>query len=135
MIQIPQNQDDPDARAFWSNLRQRRLVFLRCEHCGAVVSYPRACCVVCGDDRLTEEQSSGEGVVYSYTVIRHALDPAYKGRTPYSVGLVDLNEGFRMLGHLDQTEGEIEIGQKVALRWNDDPEILPSFRPVREPAA
>ena len=53
---------------------------------------------------------------------------------PYSVALVDLEEGFRMMGRVeDVPDEEVEIGARVALRVErDDDGPVPVFVPEGE---
>ena len=40
------------------------------------------------------------GALYSWTVIHLAADPAYATYTPYTVGLVELDDGTRLYGRI-----------------------------------
>jgi uncharacterized OB-fold protein len=64
-------------------------------------------CPVCGGAHLVWEASSGRGTVY-----RRDADP-------YSVVLVDLAEGFRMMSRVEGLPAEqVEVGMRVTLRVN-----------------
>jgi uncharacterized OB-fold protein len=63
-------------------------------------------CPACGDARLEWQRSSGHGVVYSVTT----LTP--RGEKPYSVALVDVAEGFRLMTNV-VADGAVTIGAPV----------------------
>jgi uncharacterized OB-fold protein len=84
---------------------------------------------------LSWKASKGEGAVYTYSVIRQIGHPFFRGRAPYIVAWIDLDEGFRMLSNVvgvdDPTTG-ISIGQRVRVAWEDQEDgiALPVFEPV-----
>jgi uncharacterized OB-fold protein len=63
-------------------------------------------CPGCGSDDLEWQRSSGQGRVYSVTTL------APRDKAPYSVALVDLAEGFRMMTNVIG-DGEVAIGAAV----------------------
>ncbi len=84
---------------------------------------------------LTWRDSTGDGTVYTYSVIRQNRNPAFKDLGAYAVAFVDLDEGFRMMtgitGVADPTQ-DIEIGQRVRVAWEDQVGgiALPLFAPA-----
>jgi uncharacterized protein len=104
-------------------LEAGKLGFQRCSGCGKAVFYPRLICPVCGGADLVWETSSGRGIVYATTAV-HRRDA-----DPYNVGLVDLEEGFRMMSRIEGVPADrVEIGMKVSFRVareGDDP--IPVF--------
>lgn len=120
---------DSLANEFWSSCAQGRLSFQRCSGCGATQFYPRAHCVNCGGQALRWEVSAGRGVVYALTTVERAPTPDFQALQPYSIVLVDLAEGFRMMAH---GKANAKIGAAVEVefvevtgRW------LPRFVPVK----
>jgi hypothetical protein len=66
--------------------------------------------------------------VYTFTVIRQNGHPFFRGRVPYLVGLIDLDEGFRMMAEIDAEA--VQVDQRVAVGWEDhDGLSVPVFRP------
>ena len=49
---------------------------------------------------MTVEPAAPTGSLYSWTVIHLAADPAYATETPYTVGLVELDDGTRLYGRI-----------------------------------
>jgi uncharacterized protein len=121
---------EPDTGPFWTATRDHRLTYQVCQSCGRSVFFPRLHCPYCGSSHLVEKVSSGEGVLYTYTVIRQHTDPFFRSLLPYAVGMVDLDEGFRMMAPvLAPDPGAIEVGRRVHLEWEDHTDwSLPTFR-------
>lgn len=87
----------------------------RCETCGATYFPPRIVCRNCGrKGKLREQKLSGEGTVYSYTVIRTPAD-AFKDSAPYTVGIIKTVEGPLVEGHIVESGKKVEIGAKVRI--------------------
>ena len=66
--------------------------------------------------KSTWKPVEGKGAVHSYTEVHHAIQPAFRGKTPYMVLLVDLDtqkgeptpdEALRVVGNLVTPEGEL----------------------------
>lgn len=88
----------------------------RCQSCSRGIFYPRMICPHCGSDQLEWFTPSGDGVVYSTTVVRRK--PEQGGN--YNVALVDLAEGPRMMSRIDGTAPEdVSIGMAVSARVVD----------------
>jgi uncharacterized OB-fold protein len=69
---------------------------------------------------------SGRGTVYSYTVVHHQTHPAFP--VPYTMLLVELEEGPRLMAQLRGKPEAVAIGGSVRLEWNDLPsQPLPVF--------
>ena len=82
---------------------------------------------------LSWKTSKGEGVVYTYSVVRQNYHPAFRERIPYVIAWIDLDEGFRLLTNVVgfDNPSEIEVGQRVVVEWQDHDEVsLPLFRPA-----
>lgn len=82
------------------------LTYQRCRECESAVFYPRLLCSICASTDLRWETSGGAGVLYSATTVRSRSGD-------YSVVLVDLDEGFRMMSRLAEDSGPVAIGDRV----------------------
>jgi uncharacterized OB-fold protein len=105
-------QESP-ATVFHRELSEGRLMYQRCGGCGAAVFYPRLVCPSCASTDLRWAPSSGAGVLYSATTVRSRSGD-------YSVALVDLDEGFRMMSRVDAGGGTVAIGDRVRARLARD---------------
>lgn len=122
---------DADTDPFWEGVERGQLLLQRCGRCGRHQYYPRAVCSHCSADDLAWVPTEGRGTLYSFTVSRRAPYPQFADRVPYVVGLVDLDEGPRMLANVVGTEPEeLAIGDPMTVAFIevDDGVVLPAFR-------
>jgi uncharacterized protein len=111
-LPVPELETSPDAEPYWNGAAAGRLVLPRCRSCAHVIWYPRPFCPRCGRRDVEWFEASGEGVVYSFTIV-HRSQGDYEDRVPYVVAYVELNEGPRVLSNLVDGHGPVEIGQRV----------------------
>jgi uncharacterized OB-fold protein len=140
--QIPRPAPDGDTRPYWDGVAKGELRIQRCEACERHVFYPRSICPHCHSDRLTWVTASGQGTIYSYTVVHQAFGP-FADQAPFIVALVELAEGVRLLTRIVGADGgmpgELTIGAPVRVLFeqvapggaDEEPFILPYFRLVR----
>ncbi|MCW3991370.1 MAG: Zn-ribbon domain-containing OB-fold protein [Candidatus Bathyarchaeota archaeon] len=126
---------------YWRETKYRyRLVGEMCTECGNVV-FPRgAVCSGCGSSDLEEVNLRETGKVVTWTVVRNP--PAgYEKYSPFVVGLVELDDGVRVLSQIVDVElDEVETGMRVEAAFRRVKEDGPSgiieygykFRPVIE---
>lgn len=96
-----------------------------CDPCGRAHYYPRAVCPYCLSP-ATRRAASGEGVVYSLTVLRRGPD------APSGVLYVTLSEGVTVLGRLEpKAIDAVSIGDAVRFSRIDqtDEGLVPVFMP------
>ena len=105
------------------------LAFQACTECQSAVFPPRQRCVKCGEDALVWRSSTGDGVIYSATMI------SPRNADAYCVVLVDLAEGYRMMSRITGIAAdEVYIGQKVTVTFQTTgDEVLPMFAPKESP--
>jgi uncharacterized OB-fold protein len=131
------NPQEHDTRAFWDATKDKQLRYQRCGDCGTIVFYPRQHCTGCLGTNLTWHTASGRGTVYTFSVVRKAEHPFFRGRVPYAVAWIDLDEGPRLLSNVvgvADPAKDIKIGQRVMIEWEAHDELsLPLFKPVQEP--
>lgn len=102
-------------------LREGRFLIQRARASGACFFPPRGSEPGTGDTDWEWIEASGEGTVYSVTVV-HPRPP----QAPYNVVLVDLAEGPRMMSRVEG-DAPVGIGMKVRARVDpsgDEPIIL-----------
>jgi uncharacterized OB-fold protein len=123
---IPAPIPTEETKAFWEAAKEGRFVTKRCNDCGEFHWYPRALCPFCFSGATEWRQVSGNGVIYSYSVMRRAPEP-------YAVAFVTLEEGPTMLTNLvDCDFDRLAIGQAVQMvfRSAEDGTPVPMFRPL-----
>jgi 3-oxo-4,17-pregnadiene-20-carboxyl-CoA hydratase alpha subunit len=118
-----------DTEFFWEGAVWGELRIQRCASCGTLRHPPRPACANCGSLDWDAIQSTGRGEVYSYVIMHHPPIPGFD--MPYAVGLIELEEGVRMLSNIvDVPLDEISIGMPVEVTFVavDDELTLPLFR-------
>ncbi len=112
-------------RPFWEALREHRLELQRCDACGTFRFIPKEICPSCHGRTWTWTPVSGQGTVYTYTVVHRAPMPAYQADVPYVIAHVELAEGPRVMSNLiDVAPDEVEIGMPVHVVFEDvTPEV------------
>lgn len=117
---------------YWESVNAEALRIPKCRDCGALHFYPHALCPTCMSPNLDDIPVSGNGTVYSYTVIR-SPQPAFRGMEPYVVANVELDEGVRMMANVltDDVES-VGIGTRVRLVYQQvtDELKMPQFEQV-----
>ena len=118
---------------FWLAAAEHRLVLPRCIACGTFRFPPAAFCYACRAQDVEWVEHDGDGTVYSFTVIRHAVIPDVKDALPFVAAVVELPDtnGCRLIGNIvDIDPGDVRIGMDVSLDWYDVREgtAIPVFR-------
>ena len=120
---------------FFTEAKEGRLSFQVCDDCAARIAYPHVVCPNCLSDRLTRRPAAGTGTVHSFTTLHRAGNPVMAGRVPYTVVLVDLDEGVRVLADLadDGAGAAPRIGMPVEVFFEEltDELSIPRFRAVQ----
>lgn len=99
--------------AFADYLKENKLKGTKCKKCGTLFFPPRAECVKCMSEEMDWVDMSGKGKLVTYTVI-HAAPTGFENSVPYTIGVVDLAEGGRLLAWMDGIkEDEIKIGMDL----------------------
>ena len=119
-MNLPAPAINADSKEFWEAARESRLLIKQCDGCMRPFFPPRHLCPFCWSDKTSWIQSAGTGTVYSFSVIHRAPAPAFSGRGPYVVALVDLAEGPRVMANI-VGEGALEtaIGDRVCLCFEE----------------
>ena len=120
-----------DAAFWWEGLEGRELRIQRCAACSVLRHPPQPRCRGCGSLAWDFVVAGGEGSLHSFVVYHY---PALEGtRYPYTVALVDLDEGIRVVAPLAAPAGRSpSIGERVRLDWAtaDGGGGWPCFRPA-----
>jgi uncharacterized OB-fold protein len=119
-----------DSAFFWDGLEEQELRIQRCVACGALRHPPRPMCPRCNSLESDHVVASGRGEVYSFVVHHH---PPVPGREmPFAVGLIQLEEGTRIVGNVvDVDPSEVRIGMPVEVAFvSDGARTLPQWRPA-----
>ena len=114
--QGPQPIPTAETAHYWESALEGRLKIQYCNACDRHQFYPRRFCTQCLSDGIEWVQASGRGRIYTYTVCRVAAHPAYESRVPYAIGMIELDEGVRMLAGIIVSDLErLAIGSAISL--------------------
>jgi uncharacterized OB-fold protein len=90
------------------------IAFQRCETCAHTWYFRRGFCPACGTPGPRLVQARGTGTVHAVTEVTRAPSEALRACAPYSIALVDADEGFRLMAHV---EHGARIGDRVQVRF------------------
>lgn len=80
-----------------------------CTQCQKKFIQRKWVCPACKDTEFHQKEINGEGTVFSFTRI-HISSSEFTHLTPYTVALIDLNDGVRVTARLEE---EVQINDKV----------------------
>lgn len=95
---------------FVDGLNRHELRYQRCADCNQAQTLARFACRRCGSSSLEWCLSSGRGTVFATTQVGRAPAKNFQSLAPYTLALVDLEEGTRIMGH---AEPGIAVGDRV----------------------
>ena len=113
---------DGENATYFHHCAQGELRLQRCKACALVRYPPGPACPWCAGNAFDWVPMSGRGTVYSYTEVRHAVQPAFRAHVPYLALLVELDEqrgqpseheAIRMIGNLAMPDGTLAPPQVV----------------------
>jgi uncharacterized OB-fold protein len=100
-----------ETQAFFEAAAEGKFLLKRCTACGEAHWYPRSMCPFCHSDQTVWEESPGEGVVYSFSIMRKSPSG------PYALAYVTLDEGPNVLTNVvDVTPDDLKIGLRVKVK-------------------
>jgi uncharacterized protein len=120
---------DDDNRVFWDEMKNHKFMLQYCNDCQKFIFYPRIICPHCYSENTSWKETSGQGKIESYTVIHRAMPP-FKDEAPYVLGIIQLNEGVKMLSRVINERDEVAIGKNVSVVYQKIEEdlTLPYFQ-------
>ena len=84
-----------------------------CSACGELTFPPKQHCPACWSGDMSWTELSGRGILYARTTI-HAAATQFRDEVPFSVGIVDLEEGVRLVTGL--IDDPVRINNDAAIR-------------------
>jgi uncharacterized OB-fold protein len=122
----------PETRHFWEGTRTGELRLQKCSACNHVYFPPRPFCPQCASPDVSVFRASGRATLHSY-VIHHRPVPGFV--PPYSIAVVQLDEGPRMMTNIvgiAQTPQALQLDMllEVVFERLSDEISLPLFRPA-----
>lgn len=126
----PLPQVDDSSRPFFEGAKKGVLMIQRCTSCDTYQSPGRFACDECLSGELEWVEASGRGTVFSFVVMHQKYHPAFE--VPYSVTLVELEEGPRLVSNV--VGADLQIGMPLAVEFESVREeiSLPRFGVTEE---
>ncbi len=120
---------------FWDATARHALVAAQCASCGAFRMPPTPFCPQCRSQAIDWRTLSGQGTVYSYTVVERAIMEGMEAHLPYVPAVIELDGagGVRLISNVVDAElADISVGMRVTVQWDDHANgvALPRFRPI-----
>lgn len=121
------------SQPFWDGAKKKELWLQYDPVSRRYQFWPRVCSVRTGKLNMRWQKTSGRGTIYSLTET-HVPTPGFADKAPYLVGLIELDEGVRIIGNIVNVAAEdARIGMKVKVVWeklSDDINYF-AFEPVK----
>jgi uncharacterized OB-fold protein len=110
---------------FWDALKQHAFLVPKCDDCDSYNWTPYPACRNCLSEKQTWTKVSGEGTLYTYTVV-HRGPGAFGEEVPYIVAVAELKEKPLDLIVMSNLIGidpdDVQIGMPVKIVYEDIPE-------------
>lgn len=111
--------NDPLTAPFWAASAKRKLVVQECAECGYLRWPPGPLCPECQKEGGAWTEVRPTGLLWSVATYHRALDPAFADEVPYSVALVELDDGPRMYGRISGDPGTFMLDTPVQATFYD----------------
>ena len=115
-----------ETQHYWDAASDGKLLYKKCTACGEPHFYPRTHCPFCFSDQTEWVEASGQGTIYTYSVMRRAP-------IPYAIAYVTLAEGPTMMTNIvdcDLDKLKVEQPVKLVFKATDGGPPLPMFTPA-----
>jgi uncharacterized protein len=120
--------DDLD-QPFWDGCREGKLLLHECSICSRRY-WPASCCILHGSEPMRWVESSGRGVVHTFTIFHQVYGLTFL-EAPYNVTVVKLDEGPLFHTRIIDCD-DLQVGLQVEVAFENFPGgvSLPLFRRV-----
>ena len=117
-------------KPYFEGLEEGKLLIPYCKSCGKAHFYPRSACPHCwSEEEYDWREAKGSGVIHTFTIVRANPSPEFVPMLPFSVAIVELEEGIRLLSNVVGEYEDMAIGDKVEVEFvTRDGKSLPLFR-------
>jgi uncharacterized protein len=126
---LPKVITNEDTNPYWENILKGNLTIQRCRMCTEIWAYPQNVCCNCLSTDIVSVPCQGTGVIYSYTIILRAPTPEFSEKIPYAIGIIELDEGCKIMAEIIGPLSEIKINKRVSVVYSksNDVFIFPKF--------
>ena len=130
---VPAPERNPLNTPYWDSLAGGALSFQRCSSCGHAWLPVRSECPHCLEADWAWEAATGGAKLISWVVYHTAFHPAFANRLPYTVAVVELDDGPRLLSNVLGVDAgsPLTIDQRLRLVIEDESgTAVPRFVPA-----
>jgi len=127
---LPKIIPNEDTNQYWQNISKGNLTIQRCFKCNEIWAYPQKVCCNCLSTDIENINCRGNGVIYSFTIILRAPTPEFSEKIPYAIGIIELDEGCKIMAEIIGPLSEIKIDKRASIVYSKlkDVLIFPKFR-------
>jgi uncharacterized protein len=132
-VSVPAPERDALNTPYWDSLAHGELSYQRCNVCGHAWLPARSECPHCLKADWRWQAAAGGARLISWVVYHMSYHPAFASRLPYTVAVVELDEGPRLISNVvGMSDAEaLKIEQRLQLVIEDESgTAVPRFRPV-----
>jgi uncharacterized OB-fold protein len=123
-VPIPDEASQP----FFDAASKGKYLLKYCQVCDRHLAPPAELCDSCFSTDLEWREASGKGSIYSFVVNHQVIHPGFKDIGPYSVIIVELEEGPRVTSTFDGPNEDIEVDMPVKVTFEDLGQVtVPKF--------
>ena len=90
---IPAPQPQPESDFYWEKCKAEELWLRHCKSCDSSYFYPRDICPECFSRDTDWIQSSGKGIIHTFSIVHRGPTPPFRDKAPYVPVIVELEEG------------------------------------------
>jgi hypothetical protein len=108
---------DPLTGPFWEAAGEGRLVVQRCVSCGALRWPPLVGCPECRGRETTWDEVEPTGTIWSFVVYHRAFAAELKDQIPYTVAMVELDDGPYLVGRIVDGDRPPAVGDRVVAQF------------------
>ena len=106
-------------------LNEEKLMGSRCKKCGALFVPPRTICIKCYSSEMEWVEMGGKGKLAAFTCISvgppFMVEEGYDRKHPYCSGVVELEEGARVVARIEEVDTNkpetIKVGMPLRAKF------------------
>ena len=124
-------------------LNEEKLMGSRCRKCGGLYTPPRPICIKCQGDEMEWVEIKGKGKLAAFTTITVGppwmVELGYDRKNPYCSGVVELEEGTRVVARIEGVDASkpeaIKVGIPLTVEFlhhgeGEEMKTFLAFRPL-----
>ena len=117
---------------FFENLKERKFTTTKCLKCESLMWHPRLICPNCNSDDVDWVNIPKVGKILSFSSVNAGAPMGFEDKVPFSVALIELENGMKILSIVDAKYEDLAVGKKVELNVYqlEDSRVWFNFKPI-----